>query len=52
MFNIFERIRSVPQQSGGPYLKETQLEWKQEPVPGNGIRLLLFDKYKFTKPLK
>ena len=30
MFNTFERIRSVPQQSGEPYLKETQLEWKQE----------------------
>ena len=30
MFNTFERIRSVPQQSKGPYLKETQPEWKPE----------------------
>ena len=30
MFNIFERIRKVPQQRGVPYLKETQPEWKAE----------------------
>ena len=30
MFNIFEKIRSVPQQSEGPYLKETREEWKAE----------------------
>ena len=30
MFNIFERIRRVPQQRGRPYLKETQPERKPE----------------------
>ena len=34
MFNIFERIRSAPKQSGGPYLKETQPEWKPETRTG------------------
>ena len=28
IFNVFEEIRTVPQQSGEPYLKETQPEWK------------------------
>ena len=52
LVNIFERIRRVSQQSGGPYLKKTQSEWKPEPVSGNGIHVLLPDKYKFTKLLK
>ena len=34
MFNIFDRIRSVPQQSGGPYLKDMQPEWKPETGAG------------------
>ena len=34
MFDIFERTRSVPQQSEGPYLKETQPEWQPETSTG------------------
>ena len=34
IFNSFERIRSVPQESGGPYLKETQTESKPETCSG------------------
>ena len=40
MFNIFERIRRVPQQSGESYMKETQPKKNRKPaVPWNGIRL-------------
>ena len=50
MFNIFEKFQRVPQQSERPYLKETQLKCKPE-TPWNAIRLLLFDKCQFTRPL-
>ena len=34
----------MSQQSGGPYLKETQPDENRKHVPGNGVRLLLFVK--------
>ena len=51
MFNIFERFQRVPQQSERPYLRKRSLNVIRKPVPWNGIRLLLFDKCQFTRPL-
>ena len=47
-----ENSKSAPNKAGDhTWSKEMQPKWKPEPVPANEIRLLLFDKCKFTKPL-